>query len=140
MVSVHAPVLSATCQPPLDPVHGRHVSRSAVPVHPSKDLGRSRKIRWSVPTDKKRVRAPRARRTRERGHFHRWVKLGEASKAPTFSRIRPKGCTALRPRSFSPGERWMEPLLGFLRRGVFLALIDCWMNRLSDLRNRGWGN
>ena len=53
-------------------------------------------------------------------------RLGQRHAAsPRGSRIRPKACTALRPRSISPGEHWMEPLLGFLRRGVFLALIDC---------------
>jgi hypothetical protein len=66
------PCSQQPANPPLDLVHGRRASRSvflcrSCTSNPSKNLGWSRKIRCSVPTDK-RVRHERARRTTEQGN------------------------------------------------------------------------
>jgi hypothetical protein len=105
---------------PMDLVHGRHVSRSvflycSCTSNPSKNRGWSRKIRWSVLTDKRvcheRAASPTNNGARKRGHFHRSNRRRQA-KTPHLQQNPPKGCTILRSCSFSPaGERWMEPLL-----------------------------
>jgi hypothetical protein len=82
-----------------------------------------------APVRHERAASPTNNGARERGHFHRSNRRRQA-KLPHLQQNPPKGCTVLRSCSFSPaGERWMEPLLGFLRRSIFLALIliDCWM-------------
>lgn len=76
-------------------VVGRHVSPFCLSLCCScpffQGPRESRKIRWSVPTDKRVRHEP----DEQGNEAISPVKLGEASKAPTFSRIRPKGCTTL---------------------------------------------
>jgi hypothetical protein len=109
--SVHAPVLSATCQPTPGP--GPQWAREPLCLslpflyvqsfQEPQVVRWSRKIRWSVPTDK-RVRQcatseRRARRTTEQGSEA--ISIGQTGEgkqsSPTFSRIRPKAAPYFAP-------------------------------------------